>query len=77
MQEKNIFTPWHEILATGCIQAPPKASDLFHRVARRAAFHFALNANFCFGAAKFFFGEVEEELDFGSACFAPACEEAA
>jgi len=77
MQEKNIFTSWHEILATGCIQAPPKASNLFHGVARRAAFHFVLDVDFCFVVDELFFVAVEEELDFESICFVPACEESA
>jgi hypothetical protein len=39
---KNIFTSRHEILATGCIQALPKASNLFHEEAYRVAFFFVL-----------------------------------
>jgi len=77
MQEKNIVSSWHEILATGCIQAPPKASNLFHGVARRTAFHFILDVDFCFVAAELFSFAVEEELDFENVCFVPACEEAA
>jgi len=77
MQEKNIFTSWHEILATGCIQAPPKASNLFHGVACRAAFYFVLDVAFFFVVAKFSFVVVEEGFDFESPCFASACEEAA
>jgi hypothetical protein len=77
MQEKNIVTSWHEILATGCIQAPPKASNLFHGVACRAAFHFVLDVDFCFGVAKLFFVAVEEEFDFEGVCFTPVFEEAA
>jgi hypothetical protein len=75
MQEKNIFTSSHEILATGCIQAPPKASNLFHGVACRTAFHFVFDVDFCFVVAKFLFVGVEEEFE--SPCFAPACEGAA
>ena len=77
MQEKNIVTSWHEILATGCIQAPPKASNLFHGVARRTAFHFVLDVDFGFGAAELFFVAVEEDLDFESVCFVTECEESA
>jgi hypothetical protein len=38
----KFFTSWHEILATGCIQALPKASNLFHEEAYRVAFFFVL-----------------------------------
>jgi hypothetical protein len=76
-QRKNILTSWHEILATGCIQAPPKASNLFHRVACRAAFHFVLKTDFRFVVVELFFVVAEEGFDFERACFAPACEEAA
>jgi hypothetical protein len=64
MQEKNIITSWHEILATGCIHTPPKASNLFHGVACRTAFHFVLDVDFCFGAAGFFFVVIADEVDF-------------
>jgi hypothetical protein len=73
---EKIFTSWHEILATGCIQAPPKASNLFHGVACLAAFHFVLEVNFCFVGAKLFFVVVEDEYDFESACFASVCDDA-
>jgi hypothetical protein len=77
MQEKNTVISWHEIVATGCIQAPPKASNLFHEVACRTAFHFVLDVDFCFGVARFLLVAFEEESDLEGACFAPACEEAA
>jgi hypothetical protein len=77
MQEKNIVTSWHEILATGCIQAPPKASNLFYGVACRAAFHFVLEVDLCFDVAKLFFVAVEEEFDLEGECFAAVFEEAA
>jgi hypothetical protein len=76
-KRKNIITSWHEILATGCIPAPPKASNLFHGVACRAAFHFVLDVDFCFGGPKLFLIDVEEEFDFEGVCFAPVFEEAA
>jgi hypothetical protein len=75
MQEKNIVISWHEILATGCIQAPPKASNLFRGVACRTAFHFVLDVDFCLGIARLFLASVEEELDFESVCFVLVCEE--
>lgn len=74
--EKNAVTSRHEILATGCIQAPPKASNLFHRVASRAAFHFVLDVGFCFIEVELFLGAVEDALAFADACFVSACVEA-
>lgn len=70
MQEKKIVASWHEILATGCIHALPKASNLFDGVACRTAFHFVLVVDFGFGVARLFFVAVEEELDLDSVCFA-------
>jgi hypothetical protein len=76
MQSKNIFTSWHEILATGCIQAPPMASNLFAGEACRAAFHFVLDVDFCLVVEELFF-VVEEGSAFEEAWFVPACEEPA
>jgi hypothetical protein len=76
--KKNIFTSQHGILATGCIQELPMASNLFYRVARRAAFHFVLGAMFCPFATVFFVVVVaEDELDFEGVCFVSVCVEAA
>ena len=72
----NIFTSWHEILATGCILPLPKASNLFHGVASRAAFHFVLGVAFCFVAVDFFFVVIEDGLDFEVVCFVLVCVEA-
>jgi hypothetical protein len=61
---KNFFTSRHEILATGCIQAPPKASNLFHGVASLAAFHFVLEVVFCFFEVEPFLDAIEDALVF-------------
>jgi len=75
--EKNIFTSQHGILATGCIQELPMASNLFYRVACRTAFHFVLGATFCPFATGFFVVVVEDELDFEGVRFVSVCVEAA
>jgi hypothetical protein len=75
--EKNILISRHEILATGCIQAPPKASNLFHGVADRAAFHFNAEAVFFFADGEIFFPGVEATLDFDAEDFGSACVEVA
>jgi hypothetical protein len=74
--EKNAVTSRHEILATGCIQAPPKASNLFYGVASLAAFHFVLEVVFCFFEVEFLLDDVEGALVFEDACFASVCVEA-
>jgi hypothetical protein len=50
----------HKILATGCIQSPPKASNLFREEAYRVAFGFALVVELCLLAPDFFFAVVDE-----------------
>ena len=75
--EKNIFTSQHEILATGCIEALPKASNLFRGVASLAAFHFILDVGFCFFRVDVFFGVVDEVPTFDVARFVSVCAEAA
>jgi hypothetical protein len=74
---KNIVVSQHEILATGCIQALLKASNLFHGVAFRAAFYFVLDVVFCFFVVEVFFGAIEDVLPFVRACFASVCRGAA
>jgi hypothetical protein len=74
--EKNIFTSQHEILATGCIEALPKASNLFRGVASLAAFHFILDVGFCFFRVDVFFGVVDEVPAFDAPCFVSVCAEA-
>jgi len=67
----------HEILATGCIRALAKASNLFREVASLAAFHFILDVGFCFLRADVFFGVVDEVPTFDVARFVSVCAEAA
>jgi hypothetical protein len=74
--EKNAVTSRHEILATGCIQAPPKASNLFHGVASLAAFHFVLEVVFCFFEVGLFLDDVEDALVFADTFFGSVCVEA-
>jgi hypothetical protein len=61
---KNIFVSWHEILATGCIQALLKASTLFGQVAHRVAFRFFLDAPFAVFALDLFAVVRTEATDF-------------
>jgi hypothetical protein len=75
--EKNILISRHEILATGCIQAPPKASSLFDRVADRAAFHFNPEAVFFFADGEVFCPGVEATLGFDVEYFGSAWVEGA
>ena len=72
-----MFTSQHEILATGCIQALPKASNLFRGVAFGVAFHFILDVAFCFFRSKVFFDIVEDAAVFEVVCFGSACTEVA
>jgi hypothetical protein len=76
-KRKNIDTSWDEILATGCIPAPPKASNLFRGVACRTAFHFVLDVDFCVGDAELLFVAVAVEVDFETECLVLACAEPA
>ena len=70
---KIIFTARHEILATGCIQAPAKASTLFGEVAHRVAFFFVLDARLFVFAPEFFF---VVEAAFEPDCFKRECFDA-
>lgn len=61
---KVIVASRPEILATGCIQAPPMASNLFVEVACRTAFYFDLVVVDSFFGRVFFLLVAEDELDF-------------
>ena len=67
----------HEILATGCLEALPKARTLFRRVAFLAAFHFILDGVIDFFKVEVFFGVVEEPPAFDAPRFISVCAEAA
>jgi hypothetical protein len=56
-----------EILATGCIQAPPITSNLFVEVACRTAFYFDLDVVDSFFGDVFFLAVAGDELDFAPA----------
>jgi hypothetical protein len=60
---KIIFASRHEILATGCIHALPKASNLFSEVAHRAAFRFVLELALFDFVLEFFAVAVVDGLD--------------
>jgi hypothetical protein len=75
--QKNMDMSRHGILATGCIHALPKASNLFHWVVFRAAFPSVLDAVVWFFDVEFFFVVgVEERLDFAVGCCVLGCEAA-
>jgi hypothetical protein len=70
---KNIFTSWHEILATGCIQALPMASNLFCGVAHRVAPRFFLEAMLFVFAFRFIDFVRADVPDFDPECFVETC----
>ena len=70
-----VFASRHEILATGCIQALPKASNLFHEEAYRVAFFFVLVVEFGFAAFELFLLVVDDPLAFEAACPLEGCAE--
>jgi hypothetical protein len=67
----------HEILATGCIQALPKASNLFHEEAFSVAFYFVLEVAICFFVEELFFIGAEDGFVFKFECFVLLYAEAA
>src|ERR1700729_1627099 len=76
---RNIFTYQHEILATGCIQALPKASNLFHEETYRVAFFFILVAELSSASLELFLlvalPEAEDVTDFEFLCVLAECVE--